>query len=199
MEYSGSFASDQSKHFVLVNYDVGNRDLQQCADFLMRLRAEYLFQSGRANEISFRFTSGQAYSFQDHCKGLVPVVAGSKVTFRQRTAVGASGTSLRKYLDLVYSYAGTVSLHRDLAPARGFEVGTVIISPGSPGHCMIIVDEMVKNGKKYYKLAESFMPAQTPYILKNPKDGSPWHELIPGGRILTASYHFAGYDLRKFE
>jgi hypothetical protein len=198
-QYNGELAVGQNKHYALVNYDVGTRDLQQCADFIMRLRAEYLFANKKFNEISFSFTDGQKYSFNAFLSGLKPVVSGNKVILKQGGANENSYASFRKYLDIVYTYAGTVSLNKDLVPASDLTIGTVIITPGTPGHCMIVVDEALVDGKKKFKLAESYMPAQTPYILKNKSDGSPWHLLEKGMPINTASFDFQRYNLKKFE
>lgn len=35
--------SDQSLHYAVIAISTGNRDLQQCADVVMRLRAEYFY------------------------------------------------------------------------------------------------------------------------------------------------------------
>lgn len=199
MDYKGNKISNQSKHFEIVSYDVGTKDLQQCADFLIRLRAEYLFSQNKIKEISFRFTDGQPYSFQSYCEGRTPVMANRRVVFKTTDARGVNHTSLRKYLDHVYTYAGTVSLSRDLPETKELSIGTVIIYPGTPGHCLIIVDEMSIDGEKRYKLAESYMPAQTPYILKNPEDGTPWHSIESGKPLKTSSFYFRTYNLRKFE
>jgi hypothetical protein len=202
IDYTGKPITNQAKHVAVINYDVGTSDLQQCADALIRLRTEYLFAQKRFNEIGFHFCSGQYYSWNMYCAGLKPVLKGNSVKFvslnkpQQRTH-----ESLRKYLDIVYAYASTVSLSRELCPAHDFEVGTVIITPGSPGHTCIIIDETINNKEeKLYKLAEGYMPAQSIYILSNPysEDISPWYKLSKG-EILTASYDFTNYQLKKFE
>lgn len=199
VDYTGAPIPNQGKHAAVLAYDVGRRDLQQCADALMRLRAEYLFGQKQYDRIAFHFTSGDLYSFQDYCRGLRPRVRGSRVEFVEGPPRAVTYHALRSYLEIVYAYAGTISLARELKPAQGFTIGTVIIKPGSPGHCCIIVDEARRrDGKKVYKLAEGYTPAQSIYILKNRADGSPWHELKEGAPVLTASYHFTDYQLRQF-
>jgi hypothetical protein len=200
LDFEGDPVPDQEKHVWIVDIDVGNRDLQQCADAIMRLRAEYLFSEKRYTEIGFHFTSGHYYSWTDYCKGKRPVISGNKLKFVQKGASSNDHASLRKYLDIVYTYAGTISLEKELKPADAFEIGTVIITPGSPGHCCIIVDEITLNGVKHFQLAEGYTPAQSIYILRNPQqDGiSPWYALKKGV-IETASYRFTNYRLKKFE
>ena len=204
LDYRGREVDDQYKHVGVIPYDVGTRDLQQCADALMRLRAEYLFGKKQYEKIGFHFTGGQFYSFTDYCNGKRPVPRGNDVVFvNNATTVTRNRQSLRKYLDIVYTYAGTISLAKELKPAQDFEVGTVVIYGGSPGHCFIIIDESRnEKGEKVFKLAEGYTPAQSIYVLRNPDPGSstkdPWHRLEKG-MIQTASYTFEKYQLGRFE
>src|SRR4051812_36076598 len=51
--HDGSLKPRQDVHAAVIDIDVGRRDLQQCADAVMRMRAEYLYAAGRTGEISF--------------------------------------------------------------------------------------------------------------------------------------------------
>lgn len=162
VDYQGNEISNQAKHAALINYDVGTTDLQQCADALIRLRAEYLYSQKRFFEIDFHFTSGDYYWWEDYCKSKRPVIRGNKVYFTNTYASDHTHTSLRKYLDIVYTYSGTISLNKELKTADSFDIGTIVIYPGSPGHCFIIIDKAKdKNGANAFKLAEEYTPAQS--------------------------------------
>lgn len=200
-DYKGKLIADQKKHIAIIPYDVGKADLQQCADALIRLRAEYLFQQKRYNDIGFHFVSGQYYTWNEYCNGLHVVAKGNNVTFIRSSTSEKTHESLRNYLDIVYAYSSTISLAKELKFANNFEVGTIVIHPGSPGHCFIIIDEAVnEKGEKLYKLAEGYTPAQSIYILRNLNEAAmtPWY-VLKNGVIETASYRFTDYKLGKFE
>jgi hypothetical protein len=202
LDYRGRPVDYQEKHVGIIPFDVGKSDLQQCADALMRLRAEYLFAQKRYDEIGFHFVSGQYYSWSSYCQGLRPVPKGDEVKLvKNAGASEKTHESMRRYLDIVYMYASTISLARELKQASGFEIGTIVIHAGSPGHCFIIIDEAKNDlGENVFKLAEGYSPAQSIYVLRNLEgDGlTPWHELKKGV-IETASYRFTDYKLGRFE
>ncbi len=203
LDYQGKPIDDQAKAALIVNYDVGTRDLQQCADALIRLRAEYLFSANRFTEIQFHFTSGQLYGFTNYCDGLRTIGEGNRVKFIPSSYPCApTHEALRRYLDIVYNYAGTISLARELHPTNQLKAGTVVIHPGSPGHCMIVTDEATTDdGTKLFKLTEGFSPAQSIYLLRNPSDPAlgPWQPMPNSGPIATASCIFYSYVLGTFE
>ena len=143
VDYRGKLIEYQQKHIGIIPYDVGESDLQQCADALMRLRAEYLFQQKRYDEIGFHFVSGNYYSWNNYCKGLRPVAKGKGFKLIIASSSEKTHESLRSYLNIVYSYASTISLAKELKTAGDFEIGTVVIHPGNPGHCFIIIDEAI--------------------------------------------------------
>jgi hypothetical protein len=202
LDFRGNLIGNQEKHFAILTYDVGSTDLQQCADALMRLRSEYLFSQKKYAQIGFHFNSGIYYSWTDYLNGMRPIFKRrQQVLARTNATAEPSHTSLRKWLDIVYTYANTVSLCRELKKADGLQTGTVIIFPGNPGHCCMIMDEAVTDIQDtVFKLVEGYMPAQSIYVLSNPyePEWSPWYHLGKG-EINTASCSFRSYFLKKFE
>lgn len=200
VDYRGKPVDDADKAAAIVNYDIGNRDLQQCADAIIRLRAEFLYKHNRANEIEFHFTDGKLYRYSDYLNGKRPVLQAGKLIMRETlTTKSSTHQNLRNYLDIVYAYAGTISLEKELKPSNKLGIGVIIIKGGSPGHCFIIVDEKENiRGEKLFKLVEGYSPAQSIYVLKNPENGTEWHSLVKGAPIRTASYYFPRYKAGIF-
>ena len=54
----------------VLNIDIGKKDLIQCADAAMKLRADYLFEKKRYDQIKFIATSGDEISFERWLKGV---------------------------------------------------------------------------------------------------------------------------------
>lgn len=202
VDFNGNLVSNQGKHVAILPFDVGHTDLQQCADALIRIRAEYLFRKKLYPSIGFHFISGSFYSYSNYLKGMRPVLKGRGMIFKlaATTSVITHG-SLRKYLDIVYAYANTVSLCNELKYTNRLETGTIIIFPGNPGHCCMIFDAAVsEKSDTVFKILEGYMPAQSIYVLSNPyePDWNPWYHLGKG-EISTSSCIFKSYYLRKFE
>jgi len=103
----------QNWHEAILDVPVPKNGLQQCADALMRMRAEYLWKHNRKNEIGFNFTSGDYCSWNKYAKGYRPKIKGSKVTFHKKAKSDHSKINFYKYLNLIYTYAGTLSLYTD--------------------------------------------------------------------------------------
>ena len=107
--HDGSEKDHQASAAAVIAIDVGRRDLQQCADAVMRLRAEYLRAAGRAADLSFKFTSGHAFSYSRWLDGERPRVRGSRVGWTQGPAVADGRRQFRAWLDVIFTSAGTWS------------------------------------------------------------------------------------------
>jgi len=197
---------NQQVHYAVIDIDTGTRDLQQCADAVIRLRAEYFYAKGHSKDIVFKFTSGHKASFRRWASGKRPVVKENKVTWRQIAKKDDSYANFREYLSTVFMYAGSFSLSRELAERKNIadiEIGDIFIHGGFPGHAVLVVD-MAKHkltGDKIFLLAQSYMPAQDIHILINPNTStlSPWYSLPDGDIIHTPEWTFQQKELRYFK
>ncbi|MEM9824282.1 MAG: DUF4846 domain-containing protein, partial [Bacteroidota bacterium] len=181
--YNGQLKGNQQAHARVVDIDVGKRDLQQCADAVMRLKAEYHFGRGEFSEIHFNFTSGDRVSFDDWRRGRKPSIVGNKVSFSESgSTIDNSYSNFKRYLRQIFSYAGTASLSKELRAIdrKEMQIGDVFIQGGFPGHALIVLD-MAENatGQKIFLIAQSYMPAQDIHILQNHAASqlNPWYPL----------------------
>ena len=58
MIYHGAEKQDYGYWAAVIDLPIGNRDLHQCADAIMRLRAEYLWSTKQYDKIHFNFVNG---------------------------------------------------------------------------------------------------------------------------------------------
>lgn len=171
----------------VIDLKIGKKDLHQCADAVMRLRAEYLYANRRFDEIHFNF-----------------VVDGKPRYFKNYAQGEYSYAKFWKYMEYIFTSANTRSLHNELksVPMQKMQIGDVFIQKGVPfGHAVIVVDmaENPTTGQKVYLLAQSYMPAQEIQLLINPNNASlsPWYEL-KNETIKTPEWTFEPADLRRF-
>lgn len=206
--YNGREKTNQAAAFAIVDMEIGNRDLQQCADAVMRLRAEYLWKQKRYGEIKFNFTNGFTAEYKKWAEGNRIKVSGNHVQwYASGKGVDYSYKVFRNYLDIVFMYAGTASLSRELqtVPYTSLQPGDVFIKGGSPGHAVIVIDVAAHpvTKKKVFLLAQSYMPAQQIHILVNPTNRglSPWYELTETdtGKLYTPEWVFEKRDLKRFK
>ncbi|MCW3160116.1 DUF4846 domain-containing protein [Chryseobacterium oryctis] len=205
LKYDETPISTQHLHEAVFDIDTGNKDLQQCADAVIRLRAEYLFKNKKFDEIKFHFTSGDLVSWNDYKNGIRAFVKGNNVNFRKTADFDDSYQNFRNYLDLIFNYAGTISLNKETQPVTKnseLKTGDILITPGSPGHVVFIAGVVQNNeGKRLYLLGEGFTPAQSIHIVSNPFDRniSPWYDLdIHSPETKTARYFFKPTNFRSF-
>lgn len=195
----------QDVHAAVIDIDTGLRDLQQCADAVMRLRAEWQFGRGAFRRIAFNDTGGaKPMSFSRWAAGERPRAQGRALVWAKRAPADASYASFRRYMDTVFSWAGTHSLERELVPVRDgrVEIGDVIIKGGFPGHAVLVADvaEHPQTGERRFLLIQSFMPAQDMHVLKgrDTPDGTPWYRLEPDQPFVTPEWIFPPGSLRRW-
>ena len=203
--FNGERKTRQDIHAAVIDMDTGRRDLQQCADSIIRLRAEYLLSVGKPDQLHFNFTSGDRADFSKWAAGQRPSVNGNRVTWSKRAAADSSYPTFRAYLDIVFNYAGTVSLAKELPsvkPGDPIAPGDIFIQAGTPGHAVIVVDVATHpaTGKTVFLLAQGYMPAQEMHILKNLDNPaiSPWYTADFGTELKTPEWTFREPVRKRF-
>lgn len=201
--YDGSTKS-RIVHEAVIDLDVGERDLQQCADAVIRLRAEYLYARQEYDKIHFNFTNGFRADYSKWLEGYRITVNGNEAKWVKKTGYSNDYESFRDYLEVVFAYAGTLSLSHELEHVElsGMKPGDVLIQGGSPGHCVLVIDMAGKadTKEKVFMLAQSYMPAQDIHILQNPDDRelSPWYRLGNTKELKTPEWIFEAGNLQRF-
>ena len=201
--YDGSIKQPDNVYEAVINMDVGTKDLQQCADAIMRIRAEYLFASGRTDEIHFNFTNGNKAEYEKYAEGYRFLPKTN--SWVKNAKEDHSYKAFKDYLELVFTYAGSLSLSRELKSidVEDIEPGDVFIKGGSPGHAVIVLDvvEDSKKDDKLFILAQSYMPAQEIHILKNTTGDriSPWYTTDFGPYLKTPEWTFTRSQLMRFK
>lgn len=180
MLYNGTEKGYQDAQAAVFAMDIGDKDLQQCADSVFRVYAEYLWKIGKKDAISFHLTNGFLMDYPSWRSGKRLAVNGNTVSWTATAGQDNSYQSFRKYLEQVMVYAGTLSLQKEGKPIQKEDLkpGDMLIKGGSPGHVVLVID-MAENGdgRKCFLLAQGYMPAQDFHVLKNPKhEENPWYE-----------------------
>ncbi len=180
-QFDGKAKTNQNAQFAVLDISVGNRDLQQCADAVMRLRAEYLFAIKEYESIHFTDNEGKGYQFNPPF----------------------TSVHLQQYLQGVFGMCGTASLSKQLnrIPMNDMKPGDVMIRGGFPGHAVMVMDIATNySGEKIYLLAQSYMPAQDIHVLINPADKglSPWYLVSEAALIQTPEYTFSKGELKRW-
>lgn len=170
---NGQVKPNQHSHYRVIALDV--LPFQECADSILRLRAEYLVSHGR----TFQF-SGLSFS------------RGTRAAFD-------------RFLNRVFVTKSTANMAGEMqAPKEaGIRPGDVLVHVGHPGHAVLVLDVVEKGSRRPVRqilLANGFMPAQQFHILLNPKGGVWFDEqdLATSLKIPLAGIKFTRADLRRF-
>ncbi len=199
-EYDGQVKASPV-HAAVVDLPIGDKDLHQCADAVMRLWAEHHWLQKNYDKIHFNFTNGQRVDYNEWRKGRNMIVEGNKTYWDNSNSPREGYQSFWEYMELIFMYAGTKSLEKETKAIsiEDMKIGDIFIQGGFPGHAVIIVDLATnESGHKVFLLAQSYMPAQEIHILKNENnDLSPWYAIPKNSILLTPEWEFQLSDLRR--
>ena len=178
--YNGQAVKNQFGCYAVLDINIGTKDLLQCADAVMLLRAEYLYSQKRYKEIHFNALSGKRMNYTDY--------VGNDYSYAK----------FRKYMDYVFAYANTASLEKEMKPRKveEIQIGDVFVTSGNPGHAMIVVDMAINaKGERALLFAQGMMPAQSVHVVTNLEHGedTPWY-MIDKYLEWGTLFHFPNYS-----
>lgn len=185
----------------VIPLDLGKRDLHQCADSVIRLYSEYLWSVDRASEAEFHYTSGDLARWKDWRKGKVLKVKGNKVVQVNSKKSPHTHKAYRSWLDRVFMYASTRSLHKDstrIKLAGDLQAGDFFLQGGSPGHVIMILDVAQNpDGARIALLGQGYLPAREFHVISGEGsdvvDGA-WYVLSDTGSLATPTWKPFGMD-----
>lgn len=202
--YNGSQKGNQSAHIAVFKLPIENEDLQQCADSVMRVYAEYFWHTGQKDRIKFHFVDGFLAEYSKWSKGARIQVTDNGTSWINSATEDNSYKTFKKYLRMVFAYSSTLSMEKEAKKIKldQLRTGDIFIKGGSPGHVVMIADICKnQNGKKAFLLAQGYMPAQEFHILKNPAhEDNPWYyEEETRYPLVTPEYTFNKGSLKRLD
>ena len=202
--YDKSQKSNQSAHVAVFKLPIENEDLQQCADSIMRVYAEYFWHTGQKDRIKFHFVDGFLAEYSKWRAGNRIQISDNSTYWVNSAQADNSYESFKKYMRMVFAYSGTLSMENESKKInlRQLRPGDIFINGGSPGHVVMVADVCKNhNGKKAFLLAQGYMPAQEFHVLKNPlHNDDPWYyEKEVTYPFNTPEYTFNKGSLRRLK
>jgi hypothetical protein len=179
VDYRGRvvLAGDDPNLAAVVDIDVGKADLQQCADAVLRMDAEWRYGRGD-HHMAYPTASGTVVAYDRYLAGERAVASGNRLSLQPTAGRMTDGhRALRSYLDEVFTWANTTSLAREGAEIPYSEVrpGDYFVSSnGRVGHAVLVLDVAHDTaGHVALLLGQSYMPAQSFQVLR-PSGRSAW-------------------------
>lgn len=200
--YDGTEKTNQNAQVAVFTLPIEERNLQQCADSVMRMYAEYFLATKQYDRMVFRYSDGFEAAYSKWIQGYKIKVTDGKATWVANEACNETYESFQEYMRMVFAYAGTYSMKSESIETKlsDIKIGDIFLKGGSPGHVVMVVDTCVdKDGNKAFLLAQGFMPAQEFHVLKNPlHEDDPWYyadEVVYP--FVTPEYTFEEGSLRS--
>ena len=205
VKYHNGYEKDRPDVYAaVVDLPIGTKNLHQCADAVMRLKADYHYSREEWDSIHFNLTNGFNLEYRQWKEGKRLKVDGNKTFWYKDSSPSTDKDSYWKYLETVWSFAGTLSLSKELKPIaiENMQIGDVFIQGGSPGHAVIVIDVAINKttDQKVFMLAQSYMPAQETQILINPRysELGVWYSSDFEKTLITPEWNFRLGDLKRF-
>lgn len=177
--YDGSDKGNQKSHVAVFRLPLEKVDLQQCADSVLRVYAEYFWATEQYDKISFHFANGFLAEYARWREGYHIQVTADGPSYVNSGAYDESYDNFKRFLRMVFGYTSLQSLAKETKAVGldDIQVGDIFLQGDSKSHVVMVVDVcQSKDGGKAFLLAQGQTPAQQFQLLKNPAHKEdPWY------------------------
>ena len=182
LDYRGKIFKTAGDSIVaaVINIDIEGCRLEQCMDIIVRLYADYLWESHKTAGLVLPLPGGYRLAWDEWKMGSRPYFEGIKVIQHTSAKADSSKSSYRKYLDTVYAASHTQQFYfaYKAISRRKVAIGDFIVKKGSKGHAVMIVDLAEnKHGELIALIGNGDTPA-CQFFLLNGKNNQPWVPLL---------------------
>lgn len=182
--------------------DVGNSDLQQSSDVIVRLHAEYLWSRGERAKISYLSATKLEMPLTRWEKGQRLIPNGASVFWAVKgKPAEIDHAEFRKYLDAIFNWANSTSLSprsSAVADPAQLTAGDFFLQSKPPNHVAVVLDIAEKpSGERVALLGQARNPAENIHVVR-PGRATPWFSVRPPVPVLTPhSQGLPWQDLRR--
>ena len=205
LRFDGSVAHAADDEYVagVVAIDIGSADLQQSADVVIRLHAEWQWSRDQRDASSYQGGTKLNMPLSRWEKGQRIISQGPNPFWAVQTKpVPADYSEFRRYLDIVFTWANSASLARRAEPVEATTLtpGDFFLHTKPPGHAAIVLDIAEKpSGERVALLGQALNPTESVHVIR-PGRATAWFSLRPGHALVTAhSAAFSWDELRRMK
>jgi len=189
----------------VIAIDVGAGDLQQSADAITRLHAEWLWASDKPDAISYRSASKLDMPFSRWAKGQRLLPSGPNVFWVVKGKPhDASYNDFRQYIDAVMLWSNNVSLAMradHVSDPTQLKAGDFFLQTRGKGYAVLVLDVAQKpTGERVALLGQALQsPAQSMHVMRLGQ-ATAWFSMRPPNPVLTPrGGEFSWADLERLE
>ena len=104
--FDGRTKPNRNVYVAVVDMKIGKKNLHQCADAVMRLRAEYLWKQGQYEDIHFNLSNGFRVDYSEWMKGKRIAVSGNKTSWVEKAAPSNTYQTFWQYMETCFQLCG---------------------------------------------------------------------------------------------
>ena len=189
----------------VVAIDVGAGDLQQSADAVVRLHAEWLWSTDQLDALNYRSVTKLDLPFSRWAKGQRLLASGPNVFWVVKSKPREpTYADFRQYIDAVMLWTNNVSLAAratHVSDPAALVAGDFFVQARGKGHAILVLDVAQKpTGERVALLGQALQsPAQSIHVMRLGR-ATAWFSLRPPNPVLTPrADEFSWAELERLE